>query len=61
MGFFLLARELGVNTCCDERTFYHHELKRVHEFWKVNNPTSDPFQLYVLPGIRFDDLRHTHA
>lgn len=34
MGFFLLARELGVNTCCDERSFFYHELKRVHEFWR---------------------------
>jgi hypothetical protein len=33
-GFFLLARELGVSTCCDERSFFYHELKRVHAFWK---------------------------
>lgn len=33
-GFFLLARELGINQCCDERSFFHHELKRVHEYWK---------------------------
>jgi hypothetical protein len=34
-GFFLLARELGLNTYCDDRSFYAHELKRVHEYWKL--------------------------
>jgi hypothetical protein len=33
-GFFLLARELGLNTYCDDRSFFAHELKRVHEHWK---------------------------
>ena len=33
MGFFLLARELGLDLFCDERSFYYHELKKVYEFW----------------------------
>jgi hypothetical protein len=37
-GFFLLARELGLNTYCDDRSFFPHELKRVHEYWKENLP-----------------------
>ena len=32
-GFFLLARELGLNTYCDDRSFFTHELRRVHEYW----------------------------
>jgi hypothetical protein len=35
MGFFLLARELGLNLFCDERSFYYHELNKVYEFWKT--------------------------
>jgi hypothetical protein len=33
-GFFLLARELGLNTYCDDRSFFAHELRRVHDYWK---------------------------
>jgi hypothetical protein len=33
-GFFLLARELGQNPYCDDRSFYSYELKRVHEYWR---------------------------
>ncbi|HEX9012319.1 MAG TPA: hypothetical protein VF813_02340 [Anaerolineaceae bacterium] len=33
-GFFLLARELGLNTYCDDRSFFSHELKRVHDYWR---------------------------
>lgn len=44
-GFFLLARELGLNLYCDERSFYSHELKRVHDFWSkrmVDYPAAIP-------------------
>ena len=33
-GFFLLARELGLNLCCDERSYFSYELKRVFEHWR---------------------------
>ncbi|HEY3344319.1 MAG TPA: hypothetical protein VGJ97_05300 [Anaerolineaceae bacterium] len=33
-GFFLLARELGQNTYCDDRSYFAHELKRVHDYWR---------------------------
>jgi len=29
MGFFLLARELGLNTFADDRSFFYYELNRV--------------------------------
>lgn len=40
MGFFLLARELGLNLYDDERSFYDHELKRVHQHWRMQIPVS---------------------
>jgi hypothetical protein len=33
-GFFLIARELGLNTSGDDRSYYYFELKRVHNYWK---------------------------
>jgi len=39
MGFFLLARELGLNQICDERSFYYHELNKVYRFWAAGIPT----------------------
>ena len=33
-SIFLLAREIGANNCCDERSFFSYELKRVHQYWK---------------------------
>jgi hypothetical protein len=36
--FFLLARELGLNTSGDDRSYYYFELKRVHSYWKQNQP-----------------------
>jgi hypothetical protein len=33
-GFFLIARELGLNNSGDDRSFYYFELKRVHSYWK---------------------------
>lgn len=46
-GFFLLARELGLNLYCDERSFYSHELQRVHDYWSkrmVDFPTAIPIR-----------------
>jgi hypothetical protein len=34
-SFFLLARELGTNNCCDDRSFFSYELKRVHDYWRT--------------------------
>ncbi len=50
MGFFLLARELGVNTSCDERSFFYHELKRVHDYWEDHFTPSEAFKIR-LPEI----------
>jgi hypothetical protein len=36
--FFFLARELGLNMYNDERSFYGHELKRVHAYWRDRIP-----------------------
>jgi hypothetical protein len=33
-SIFLLAREIGANNCCDERSFFSYELKRVHQYWR---------------------------
>ncbi len=41
-GFFLLARELGLNTYCDDRSFFAHELRRVHDYWKRSAPEYQP-------------------
>ena len=48
-AFFLLARELGLNTFGDDRSFYYYELKRVHEYWKESRPipAGFPFQSEV--------------
>jgi hypothetical protein len=37
-AFFLLARELGFNHYGDDRSFYYHELKQVHDYWKKHAP-----------------------
>jgi hypothetical protein len=37
-SFFLLARELGTNNCCDDRSFFSYELKRVHDYWRTRMP-----------------------
>jgi hypothetical protein len=37
-GFFLLARELGLNNSGDDRSFYYFELKRVHSYWRQSQP-----------------------
>jgi hypothetical protein len=37
-AFFLLARELGFNNFGDDRSFFYHELKQVHEYWKNHAP-----------------------
>ncbi len=37
-GFFLIARELGLNNSGDDRSFYFFELKRVHSYWKQHQP-----------------------
>lgn len=50
MPFFLLARELGVNRCSDERSFFGHELKRVHDFWKMHIPASMTTHLMTVFG-----------
>ena len=41
-GFFLLARELGLNLYCDERSFFAYELKRVHDYW-----SSQPIKIHT--------------
>ncbi len=41
-AFFLLARELGLNQFSDDRSFYYHELKRVHAYWKEHRPIPAP-------------------
>jgi hypothetical protein len=41
-GFFLLARELGVNNSYDDRSFYYYELKRVYEYWSKKAPNFIP-------------------
>jgi hypothetical protein len=41
MGFFLLARELGMNLYHDERSFFAYELKRIHDYWSRQNPFGD--------------------
>ncbi len=38
MGFFLLARELGIILYHDERSFFEYELKRIHTYWAAQNP-----------------------
>jgi hypothetical protein len=48
MGFFRLARELGVNRCCDERSFFYAELKRVHRYWEKHIPASEVFRIMLL-------------
>ena len=50
-GFFLLARELGLNTYCDDRSFFSHELKRVHEYWSKRVVEYQP-QIYLQKPVR---------
>ncbi len=37
-SFFRLARGLGFNNFEDWRSFYWHELSRVHAYWKMHIP-----------------------
>ncbi len=45
-SFFLLARELGANSCCDDRSFFSYELRRVHSYWRK------PVREYQYQSIR---------
>ena len=46
--FFLLARELGFNNFDDDRSYYYHELKRVHNFWQMNIPATQTFPYMII-------------
>jgi hypothetical protein len=54
-GFFLLARELGLNTYCDDRSYFAHELKRVHEYWKESLPEFST-SVYLAVGARSNHI-----
>jgi hypothetical protein len=53
-GFFLLARELGLNTYCDDRSYFAHELKRVHDYWGKPQPNyPSPVYLSTTHPVHF--------
>jgi hypothetical protein len=49
LGFFLLARALGVNPGYDDRNFFTYELQRVHDFWKEVIPVPGESCILLYP------------
>jgi hypothetical protein len=56
-GFFLLARELTYNHFGDERSYYYHELQRVHDFWQANIPATQTIPYMFARGY---EIRVSH-